>query len=75
MHCPDHIVRFRREKAKERVLALDGIGFGAATPVQAVQIPAKKASGRSSENANHVGVFFGFVSAYSQKLVKPVNTR
>jgi hypothetical protein len=31
-----------------------------------VQIPAKTANGRSFLNANHVGVFFGLVSAYSQ---------
>src|ERR1700733_473740 len=30
-------------------------------------MPAKKASGRSSSKANHVGVLRGLVSAYSQK--------
>ncbi len=52
-----------------------GFAFVPRTPVQVVHSPAKNASGRSSENANHVGVFFGLVSAYSQKLVHGTTQR
>src|SRR5690242_5765791 len=45
------------------------------TPVQDVHRPAKNASGRFCANANQVGVFFGFVSAYSQKLVHGTRQR
>src|SRR5580704_18443819 len=38
-------------------------------------MPAKTASGRSSPSANHVGVFRGLVSAYSQNDVKGATHR
>src|SRR4030088_383274 len=38
-------------------------------PVHMVHTPAKNASGRLSSSANQVGVFLGFVSAYSQNEV------
>jgi len=42
---------------------------GPRTPFQGVHNPAKANSGRSSESANQIGVFFGWVSAYSQNAV------
>src|ERR1019366_6651688 len=44
-------------------------------PRHLVQTPAKTESGRSSPNANHVGVFFGFVSVYSQNEVHGTTQR
>jgi hypothetical protein len=44
-------------------------------PRQDVQIPAKTASERLSSSANHVGVFFGFVSAHSQNNVNGTTQR
>jgi hypothetical protein len=40
-----------------------------------VQIPAKAQSGRLSSSANHVAVFLGFVSAYSQNDVEGTRHR
>src|SRR3954466_14278840 len=45
------------------------------TPIHSVQIPANATSGRLSSRANHFGVFFGFVSAYSQKEVNGTRQR
>jgi hypothetical protein len=44
-------------------------------PRHVVQIPANTASGRLSSNANHVGIFLGFVSAYSQNEVHGTTQR
>jgi hypothetical protein len=44
-------------------------------PCHVVQIPAKTASGQDSAKANHVGVFFGLVSAYSQNDVHGTTQR
>src|SRR3954465_3317726 len=45
------------------------------TPVQGRQIPAKQNKGRLSSNANHTGVFFGLVSAYSENDVAGTTQR
>src|SRR5256714_14333971 len=45
------------------------------TPIHSVQIPANATSGRVSSRANHFGVFFGLVSAYSQKDVNGTRQR
>jgi hypothetical protein len=44
-------------------------------PRQLVEMPAKNDSGRNSSNARHVGVFFGFVSAYQQNDVNGTTRR
>src|SRR5436305_12173937 len=44
-------------------------------PIHSVQIPANATSGRVSSRANHFGVFFGLVSAYSQKDVNGTRQR
>src|SRR4051812_948923 len=44
-------------------------------PVQGRQIPAKQNKGRLSSRANHTGVFFGLVSAYSENEVAGTTTR
>src|SRR3954451_25426462 len=44
-------------------------------PIQSVQMPAKATSGRVSSKANHFGVFFGLVSAYSQNEVNGTRQR
>src|SRR3954454_7018567 len=45
------------------------------TPIHSVQIPANATSGRVSSRANHFGVFFGLVSAYSQNDVNGTKQR
>src|SRR4051795_5597304 len=45
------------------------------TPFHSVQMPAKATSGRFSSMANHFGVLFGLVSAYSQKDVNGTRQR
>src|SRR3954451_6583568 len=45
------------------------------TPIHSVQIPANATSGRLSSRANHFGVFFGLVSAYSQNDVNGTRQR
>src|SRR5437763_14726046 len=45
------------------------------TPIHSVQIPANATSGRVSSRANHFGVFFGLVFAYSQKDVNGTRQR
>src|SRR5438874_13352746 len=45
------------------------------TPIHSVQIPANATTGRVSSRANHFGVFFGLVSAYSQKDVNGTRQR
>src|SRR5947207_12426429 len=45
------------------------------TPIHSVQIPANATSGRVSSIANHFGVLFGLVSAYSQKDVNGTRQR
>jgi len=51
------------------------LAFVPRVPFQEVQTPAKTASGRFLLNANHVGVFFGLVSAYSQNDVHGTTQR
>src|SRR3954469_14205222 len=43
-------------------------------PVQGRQMPAKQNKGRLSSRANHTGVFFGLVSAYSENEVAGTTT-
>ena len=79
-HCPgmnwrNNIVWVARQKAKQLVFAFNGIRLVPRLPCHVVQIPANIASGRSSFNANQVGVFFGLVSAYSQNEVNGTTQR
>jgi hypothetical protein len=57
-------------KPKELVLAFYGFALVARVPCHAVQIPAKKASGRLSSIANHVGVFLGLVAQSTDTIGK-----
>src|SRR4051794_39025924 len=52
-----------------------GFALVSRTPLHSVQIPANASSGRVSSRANHFGVFFGLVSAYSQKDVNGTRHR
>src|SRR5437764_14016747 len=52
-----------------------GFAFVPRTPIHSVQMPANATSGRVSSIANHFGVFFGLVSAYSQKDVNGTRQR
>jgi hypothetical protein len=52
-----------------------GFAFVPRLPVQVVHTPANTANGLVSSKANHVGVFFGFVSAYSQNEVHGTTQR
>src|SRR5436190_6444025 len=45
------------------------------TPIHSVQIPANASNRLLSSRANHLGVFFGLVSAYSQKDVNGTRQR
>src|SRR4051795_5264795 len=45
------------------------------TPIHSVQIPANATSGLVSSRANHFGVFFGLVSAYSHNDVNGTRQR
>src|SRR5665213_15700 len=52
-----------------------GFAFVPRVPVHMVHTPATSANGRSLPNANHVGVFLGLVSAYSQNEVHGTTQR
>jgi hypothetical protein len=54
------------QEAVEQMAALDRISLGAANAIPSGPCPGKATSGRVSSIANHLGVFFGLVSAYSQ---------
>src|SRR4051794_24700374 len=45
------------------------------TPVQGRQMPANANKGRLTSRANHTGVFFGLVSAYSENEVAGTTQR
>ena len=53
-------------KLKTRCSPSIGLVFVPRTPAHCRQMPANAANGLSSAKANHVGVFFGLVSSYSQ---------
>src|SRR5436190_6140389 len=52
-----------------------GFAFVPRTPIRSVQMPANATSDRVPSRANHFGVFFGLVSAYSQKDVSGTRQR
>src|SRR2546423_10513206 len=52
-----------------------GFDFVPRTPIHSVQMPENATSGRVSSIANHFGVFFGLMSAYSQKDVNGTRQR
>src|SRR5215212_10121079 len=52
-----------------------GLALVPRTPFHSVQIPANATKGLVSSRANHFGVFFGLVSAYSQNDVNGTRQR
>jgi hypothetical protein len=71
----DFDIRIGGQKTEQLMLAFDRIFFVPRAPVHVVQMPAKNASGRLSSRANQLGIFLGFVSAYSQNDVKGTTQR
>ncbi|WP_319799699.1 hypothetical protein [Microvirga rosea] len=74
MDRPHLGIRLADQKAVEPTPALHGSALVLRVPVHGCRIPAKAASVRSSDKANQVGVCFGLVSSYSQKLVSGSGT-
>ena len=75
MHRADDIVGVRGEKPELVMLTLDGIGLGTSRAMPRRPDASEECERPMSSNANHVGVFLGFVLAYSQNDVQGTTHR